>query len=374
MIEKIRELFDAGHPMTFASKLGVRNITIQGGAIDDPLGEVSAYILEKSYDGRITLRFYHNSQSRGYVQYRQNHTWAGNNRSVWSELRPLDLSIWTNLKDYVPEKKVVVNPHVEPVRDRVDFSDQFTEYDWEPSIDEAVVLLVHRTNSNYESILPLLVGRRDLIVEVDDLPIAGKAAVVKRIKELAPNAHVVEHKIHFGLGYLIVNCHKNVFAKYNKAMILTDELIVSEGAVDLAFNLLENNSQNVIQVFGSSIAEEELDQTKAFEYNQTAGPMAAYCLCQETAQKISEKLDYFATTFLQNKYESRSHQSIRGWLKTVCGVMKPDAPTGILDVVSALFESSEIVRFSPTLPRAVKSGKPYSNKSDSRRKKFTLGE
>jgi hypothetical protein len=374
MIDKIKAVFEQGHPMSLATKAGVRNITLEAGKVIDPLGEISSYVVEPDYNGRITIRFYNDNQAKGYLQYKRDGNWTGNNRSSWLEMRPIDATIWMNLKDFVPEKKQVINPHVEPVRDKVNYFEHEVNYDWEPTSEEAVVLLIHHTNSKYETLLPLIQGGRDLIVEVDDLAISGKAAVIQRVKELAPNAHIVEHKVQFGLGYLIVNCHRNVFSKYKRALILTDDLTVSEGSVDLAFNLLGNNSQDVAQIYGPSVDLEEVNSAKAYEYTVESGPLAAYCMSSEAAEKIASDIKEFAETFLQSKYESRSHHSIRKWLKDKFNILGQDVPTGILDVIGFVLKAKGVVRYATVLPRAVKTGVPYSTKSDAKRKKFTLGD
>jgi hypothetical protein len=376
MIEKIRELFENGHPMRLASKAGVRQIQLQDGSIVDPLGEMTAYILEPSYDGKTTLRLYSGNTSMGYVQHKKEGAWSGNNRSTWLEMNPIDRSVWLDLRNYSPTKKDnVVNPHIEPIRDVANYKDHKVVYDWEPASEDAVVLLVYHTNSRYEEILPLLAAEgRDLIVEIDSLPIAGKAAVVKRVKELAPAAHVVEHDVQFGLGYLVVNAHKNVFEKYKRAAFFTDELSIAPGAADLGFNMLTqigNNSQCVVSLLGPAIDSEDIPQGSEFSYTTQRYNLGGYFLDSETNEVVTAGLKYYAETFLQSKYESRPHHSIRKWLKDQVGVYQPEAPTGVKDVILHLLTLSNLPVYRPVNPRAVTSGQPYTNKGDSKRKKFT---
>lgn len=357
MIDKIRQLLSSGVKMRYASKSGVRTITIEGGSVQDPNAEINSYVLDKSYDGKIVIRFYLDGEAQGYLFYRQEGVWRGNNRSVWVEMTPDDPTVWH--KEYVPPvKSTVVAPIKEPLVNPKEFNSYESVYEFEATTDEAVVVLVPDLNSKLLANLAALGDDRDIIVEVDgELPTDVNALVAK-IKQSLPNAHLIHHKVRFGLGRLVVNAHNNVFKKYRKAFFMVDGINLTERAVDLAFRFSDNSTAFAHTIFNPTVVEGE-------PYDYTVGALQnAYVMTAEAWDGVKEHLTKYKELFLVTKYESRPHHSITKWLKE-SGVSSQDS-----DVFSVMAAFADKPTLALVCPRATKVGSPISYASDSRRKTF----
>jgi hypothetical protein len=363
MLDKIKSVLENGQEMRMASKAGVRTIVFSGQTIADPLNEVASYVVENSFSGRITMRLF-SDKPMGYVQHKKNGIWEGNNKSYPMEMTPIDPTVWANLKNYQPPKKVVEKPYVEKVAAQVEFDMYEKPYDWEPSNPEAVVVLVHHSNSKILEMKEALshLGNRDLIIEVDGLPNVGRVELVKQIKEAYPTANVVEHGVQFGLGRLAINAHNNCL-KYLRTLYLTDDLNLAPGIIPLAFNLHSVVDSTV--AMGGSQSGGDID---SYVYGKTTLPLTAHVMSSKQWLSIKKDMEEYKKTFLITKYESRPQHSIRKWVKEKYKQLGPETPTGVFAVMS--FALGETYAFD--LPRATTIGQPHSDKSDLKRKKFTL--
>lgn len=363
MLDKIKSVLENGQEMRMASKAGVRTVVFSGQTIVDPLNEVSSYVVEPSYSGRITMRLYKDAPM-GYVQHKRNGIWEGNNRSYPMEMTPIDSSVWVNLKNYQPPKKVVEKPYVEKVAAQVEFDMYEKPYNWTPENPEAVVVLVHHSNSKILEMKDALshLGDRDLVIEVDGLPNVGRVELLKQIKETYPTAKVVDHQIQFGLGRLAINAHNNCL-KYTRVLYLTDDLNLAPGIIPLAFNL-----HSVVDTPVSLGGRQSGGNIDSYVYGKTTMPLMAHVMSDRQWLAIQKDMEEYKKTFLITKYESRPQHSIRKWIKEKYKQLGPETPTGVFAVMSfALGET-----YALDLPRATTINTPYSDKSDLKRKKFTL--
>lgn len=355
MIEKIQRVLDNNCQMRYASKVGVRTLQFTDGKVLDPNGEVASYTVEKSYDGKILLRFF-NDGPAGYLHYKRDGIWQGNNRSVWTELTPTDPTVWA--ADYEPQKKQIVQPIKEHLRDLKEFDSYESEYDFEATTEEAIVVLVASMNTKVLENIQYYQQERDLIIEVDGLPTIGRVELLKRIEEAAPQAHIVKHGTQFGLGRLIINAHENALKKYKRVFFMVDDGLVAPNAVNLAFNLHTASAGFAASVYGISNEDGE-----PYEY-KTGKVVNGYVISSEDWQAVREPLMEYKELFLTTKYESRPHHSILQWLKTK-GIYSDSS-----DVLSVMTDFAGKPSYTLVVPRITRLGEPFSHTMDNRRKTF----
>lgn len=354
MIDKIRLILENGCKMRYASKVGVREIEFKDGTVTDPMSEVTSYSVELSFDGKVLMRFF-NSSPAGYLHYKRDGVWQGNNRSVWTEMTPCDPTIWA--KEYDPPQRKVVMPIKEHIKDIKEFDSYESAYNFEATTEEAVVVLVTTMNTKILDNLVAYQTGRDLIVEIDGEFPPAVNEIVNRLKEV-PNIQLIQHKVRFGLGRLTINAHNNALAKYKRAFFIADDAEVSANAINLAFNLHTATDAFAASVYGLSASDEDLFTYKPSEI------INGYVLSAEDWSSVKGILTEYKELFLQTKYESRPHHSIIQWLKERQVYI---SNSDVLAVMSAVASKPSYVLVNPRITRV---GSPSSHAMDNRRKSF----
>lgn len=380
MIDAIRDLMHQGVQMDYASKVGVRQLHFQEGKVSDPLGEVDAYSVELSYHGRTLIRFYKDGAPAGYLEHQRHGVWQGNNRSVWTQLKPVDQIPWLNLRNYVPPKKTKVQPIVENVQAIREFDSYESSYDWEPTSQEAIVFLVKSANTSIVQLLESgqLETRqsdgtvRDVIVELDGLPIVGLNDLQNKVKDAAQGnqfpVHTVLHRTHFGEGRLTVNAHQNAFKKYERVLFVSEPVKFSDSAFDLAFRLYEyeqdqGETPTAATVYG-------ITANDGAKFKTTDGMLEnVYVMDKAVWSAIETKVLEFKKLFLINEYASRPHHSIIKWVYDEFQVrLEVSDVLKVMDMIAHRLLDSRVVGLET--PRACKVGEPYSSTQDKNRKTF----
>ena len=364
MIEKIRQLLANGQQMTFASRAGVRTINISD-KIQDPLNEIQTYHLDTSFDGRVVLRFYSNGQPVGYVFYKNNGKWNGNHSGSWTELTAVDTAIWSNLRNYSPPVKKV-EPIKEHIRSVLDTKGHEVTYDWEPSSEEAIVIWVTEPNTKVLSILEKLKTTRDIIVEVDMYPTMSRVDVIRKIKEAAPYVKLIEHTYEFGYGNIVVNSHRNVFSKYEKALFIDSRLIITDHIDNVAFSL-SNSTGSVFSQVGRVVGGNGVDP---YTFGEISGPLLAYVMLKEDWLAVEPEVTKYQKTFLITKYKERPHQSIVKWLLDEYHIRcESSEPLEVMFEFARKIEKP--IRYGLLEARAAVNGELFSDERDAKRRKFT---
>jgi hypothetical protein len=354
VIDKIRLILENGCKMKYASKAGVREIDFKDGTVTDPMSEVTSYSVELSFDGKVLMRLF-NSGPAGYLHYKRDGVWQGNNRSVWTEMTPCDPTIWA--KEYQPPQKKVVMPIKEHIKDIKEFDSYESAYDFEATTEEAVVVLVTTMNTKILDNLVAYQTGRDLIVEIDGEFPPAVNELVARIKEV-PNVHLVQHKVRFGLGRLTINAHNNVLVKYKRAFFIADDAEVASNAINLAFNLHTATEGFAASVYGMAANEDDLFSYKPGEV------VNGYVLSSEDWDSVKPRMAEYKELFLTTKYESRPHHSIIQWLKELQIYINN---SDVLAVMSVVAPKPSYILLNPRITRV---GSPSSHAMDNRRKSF----
>lgn len=375
MIDAIRDYMDNGVQMNYVSKAGPRQLFFKGGSVTDPMGEFDNYSIEQSYDGRTLIRFYLGGVPAGYLMHKRHGTWQGHNRSVWTELTPVDPNPWLNLRNYVPPKKEITQPIVENVKNLKEFESYESKYTHEPGGPEAVVVLVTSANTKVVELIQSNVltteANRDIIIEVDGLPITGLQDLQNKISEAAAsspsNIHLVFHKTHFGLGRLVINAHNNAFSMYERVMFIEDPIKMTGDAVDLCFRLHEYNKLNY-KVSASSVYSSVAEDGP--KYKSIEGELQnAYVMDSEVWQAIQESMNEYKKLFLITDYATRPHHSILKWIHDKFQLRIDSSEVHyVMDYVARVKLMSRVFRLSAA--RAVKVGEPISSAQDPSRKMF----
>lgn len=381
MIDAIRDLMYYGVQMDYASKAGVRQLHFKEGSVSDPLGEVDSYSVEPSYHGRTLIRFYKEGTPAGYLEHQRHGVWQGNNRSVWTQLKPVDQTPWLNLRNYVPPKKTKVEPIVENVQSIREFDSYEATYEWEPTSQEAIVFLVKSANTSIVQLLEsgALETRqsdgtvRDVIIELDGLPIVGLKDLQNKVIEVGQRnqfpVHIVLHPTQFGEGRLNVNAHQNAFKKYERVLFVSEPVKFSESAFDLAFRLYEYEvgvqcqHPTATTVYGISANDGAKFKTiDAMLEN-------VYVMDKSVWSAIESKVLEFKKLFLINDYAKRPHHSIVKWVQDEFKIrLEVSDVLKVVDAIAYSLLDSRVVGLET--PRACKVGEPYSSPQDKNRKTF----